>query len=49
MTRFDEPYYEQFYGPSGVHDRERIGHVATAGGTSSTTSPAGDRPRASIW
>lgn len=30
MGRFDANYYDRFYGDAGVHDHERIGHLATA-------------------
>ncbi len=30
MPRFDDQYYQRFYGAVGVHDQERIGHLATA-------------------
>lgn len=29
MSRFDDRYYQRFYGPTGVHDRDRIGHLAS--------------------
>jgi SAM-dependent methyltransferase len=29
-ARFDRDYYGRFYGDKGVHDRERIAHLATA-------------------
>ena len=30
MSRFDHDYYQRFYGPTGVHAPEQIGHLATA-------------------
>ena len=30
MARFDDQYYQRFYGLVGVHDHEQIGHLATA-------------------
>lgn len=30
MSRFDDQYYQRFYGLVGVHDHEQIGHLATA-------------------
>ncbi|MEI8237829.1 MAG: class I SAM-dependent methyltransferase [Actinomycetota bacterium] len=29
-TRFDDRYYQRFYGEGATHDPERIGHIATA-------------------
>lgn len=30
MARFDDQYYQRFYGLVGVHDHEQIGHLAAA-------------------
>jgi SAM-dependent methyltransferase len=30
MTRFGSDYYRRFYGAGGVHDRDKIAHLATA-------------------
>lgn len=30
MTRFEADYYERFYGDGGVHDHEKIAHLASA-------------------